>query len=123
MENVEKHLQVLGALYIAAGVLFFIPAVIVSAATMLPGLISGDLTALLILSTIGSFVALFLMAMAAPCMIGGDYLLKKRQWARTLLIVLGLLILINVPVGTALGGYTLWVLSNDKAAPVFEEFT
>lgn len=37
-------------------------------------------------------------------------LFEKQPWARTLGIVLGLLALIRIPFGTALGIYTLWVL-------------
>jgi zinc-ribbon domain len=46
----------------------------------------------------------------------GAYLLlawglyEKRPWARILGIVLGFLVLIRIPFGTALGIYTLWVL-------------
>jgi len=37
-------------------------------------------------------------------------LLEREPWARTLALVLGFLSLFKVPVGTALGIYTLWVL-------------
>jgi len=43
--------------------------------------------------------------------IAGWGLLDRRPWARTLAIVLGVLALFDIPFGTALGIYTLWVLA------------
>lgn len=123
MDNIEKHIKVLGVLYIVGGVLFLLPALVVSAATAIPGIISGDLKAFLILSTIGSAVAFLLIALAVPCFIGGYYLMQRRIWARNLLIVLGVINLLNFPVGTAIGIYTLWVLLNAQAKPVYDSFT
>ena len=40
----------------------------------------------------------------------GVGLLERRSWARVLAIVLGIISLIHMPFGTALGIYTLWVL-------------
>jgi hypothetical protein len=37
-------------------------------------------------------------------------LLQSESWARILAIVLGILELVSIPFGTALGIYTLWVL-------------
>jgi len=46
---------------------------------------------------------------------------KRRAWARTTLIVLAVLSLLNFPFGTAVGGYTLWVLLlREGAAAWFE---
>lgn len=41
----------------------------------------------------------------------GYALLTRRQWGRTLAIVTAVLTLIKLPLGTALGIYTLWVLA------------
>ena len=37
-------------------------------------------------------------------------LLQRESWARVLALVLGVISLINIPFGTALGVYTIWVL-------------
>ena len=52
-------------------------------------------------------------------MIGGIYLLKHRPWARILVLVLGFINLIEIPIGTALGIYTLWVLFKDETIKLF----
>jgi hypothetical protein len=51
------------------------------------------------------FIAGGLLGLAA-----GWGLLERQPWARTLAIVLGILRLLDMPFGTALGIYTLWVL-------------
>lgn len=47
--------------------------------------------------------------------IAGAGLLMAQSWARMLAIVLGIIRLINIPFGTALGIYTLWVLLPDQS--------
>jgi len=41
----------------------------------------------------------------------GVGLLQRKPWGRILAIVLAILSLIKIPLGTALGIYTLWVLA------------
>lgn len=55
---------------------------------------------------IACVVALFTAATFAA----GWGLLKLRSWGRTVAIVMGVLVLLHPPLGTALGIYTLWVL-------------
>jgi len=50
------------------------------------------------------------MVMAVAGVITGWGLLERQSWARMLAIVLGFLALFQIPFGTALGIYTLWVL-------------
>jgi hypothetical protein len=55
-------------------------------------------------------ISLFLLAGALIGFLCGWGLLQKHRWARTLALVLGGLSLLDPPLGTALGIYTLWVL-------------
>ena len=47
-------------------------------------------------------------------------LFEKQPWARMLGIVLGLLALIRIPFGTALGIYTLWVLLPESSGKEYD---
>ncbi len=58
------------------------------------------------IATLGTLLALGALVGIA----GGVGLLTYKPWARVLLLVLGCLSLINIPFGTVLGAYTLWVL-------------
>jgi hypothetical protein len=51
-----------------------------------------------------------ILAKAVVGFFAGWGLLQRDPWARVLLLVLAFISLINVPFGTALGVYTLWVL-------------
>jgi hypothetical protein len=51
-----------------------------------------------------------LLAVSAIGLIGGIGLLTRAPWARTLTLVAGFIELLNIPFGTALGIYAIWVL-------------
>jgi hypothetical protein len=53
----------------------------------------------------------------------GYSLLTRRPWGRTLAIVVAILTLIKIPVGTALGIYTLWVLGPAASDVEYEAMT
>jgi hypothetical protein len=61
--------------------------------------------------------------LSAPGLIGGIYLLKHRPWARILVLVLGFINLIEIPIGTALGIYTIWVLLKNETVQLFTPTT
>ena len=50
------------------------------------------------------------LASAAIGIMAGWGLLERQPWARTLAIVVAFVNLLDMPFGTALGVYTLWVL-------------
>ena len=60
-----------------------------------------------------------MLTLSVPSIIAGVGLLKRRSWARILTIVLSVLNLINIPFGTLLGIYGLWVLLSQNTAPLF----
>jgi len=79
------------------------------------GWVSGDATAMGVLGIIGIVIAIFLGIISIPGLIAGIALLKMKPWARMLTIIVSCLDLFNVPFGTALGVYSLYVLMNDDA--------
>jgi hypothetical protein len=58
-------------------------------------------------------------ALGLPGLLAGYGLLTRKPWARVLAIVVGILNLVNFPVGTAIGLYTLWVLTQPTATEYF----
>jgi hypothetical protein len=50
----------------------------------------------------------------------GIGLLRRERWARPLALVVGILMLLKIPFGTALGIYTLWVLLPAQSAQEYE---
>ena len=119
MDNMEKHVTVLGILYIAFSTLGLLLAIIIFTAVVGGGIISGDSEAMAITGIVGPAIALFFVLLSAPGLIGGIYLLKHRPWARILVLVLGFINLIEIPIGTALGIYTIWVLFKNETVELF----
>jgi hypothetical protein len=115
----EKHVTIVAALRIAFSALGILAAVIIFLAVVGGGLISGDSDAMRVTAIVGPSIALVLVLVSLPGIIGGIGLLRYKQWARILVIILAILGLFNIPIGTALGIYTLWVLFQDETAQLF----
>jgi hypothetical protein len=108
-----KHTQIVAALHIALGALSLLGAIVVFVVFGMAGSIvisQGQHQAAGILGIIAVALDIFLGALGLPGIIGGWALLSGRSWGRPLVLVLGALHLINIPLGTALGIYTIWAL-------------
>ena len=114
--RVANNVRALGIFWIVYSVLHLIPgAVLFSIPMGLPWLHrhmdAGELFAGALVSTLGGFVAIASLL----GVIAGWGLLDRRPWARMFAIVLGCLVLINIPFGSALGIFTLYVLLPDAS--------
>jgi zinc-ribbon domain len=67
-------------------------------------------------------VGIFVVAKAAAGFLTGWGLLQRESWARMLALILAFVGLINVPFGTALGVYTLWVLLPAHAEEEYQKY-
>src|SRR3954471_23869382 len=107
LNRVSRHIRTLGILWLVHAALNLIPGLFLTsiprwgflddAPPFVPGLLRG----------IGGVF----LAVAVAGALAGWGLMERRPWARMLAIVLGVLALFKVPLGTALGIYTLWVLA------------
>jgi hypothetical protein len=113
--RVQEHIRFLGLLWLAfsafntiGGAILYVVANTILVHRYTPGQEGGPpafLTPLL------STVAILLLAKAAIGFLAGWGLLQREQWARVLALVLAFVSLFtNIPFGTALGIYTMWVL-------------
>lgn len=117
--DMEKHITVLGILYIVFGGLGLLAAAIVFTLFAGGSFFIDDESASPILAAVGTAIALFLALTSIPGIVGGMGVLKRQEWARILVLILGFLNLINIPFGTALGIYTIWVLMNNEIIAIF----
>ena len=124
----REHIKVLGILNIIMGAFTALTGILV---LIIMGGMAGVITAAAdntqdkaiaapIIAAVGIGVAIFLLILSAPSIIGGWGLIKFKPWSRILVIILSILHLFNIPFGTALGVYGLWVLLNDDARRVLE---
>jgi hypothetical protein len=122
----EKHVTVLGILFIAYSAIGLATGLLVlfvlcgagTIAELSPGG-AAPFEVLPILITIGSLICGFFLVSSIPGIIAGIGLLKFKPWARILTLVLSIIYLLEVPLGTALGIYGLWVLFNQEAVKLF----
>ncbi len=117
--EIELHVGILGWLFIASHLIFLIIGGFVFTLLTSIGVLAGDPQALPILSLVGSMVGGLLTLLALPGIVAGYGLLTRRRWGRMLAIVVGILNLANVPLGTALGCYTLYVLLQEQVDELF----
>ena len=66
-------------------------------------------------------IGFFILAKAVLGFVAGWGLLRREPWARMLTIVLSFLALFHVPLGTALGIYSLWVLLPAQSEREYEQ--
>ncbi len=115
----KTHIELLAWINIVSGVLAILVGLFVFAVLIGSGLISGDWRAMGILSVIAVTVTAFMLVLAAPSIVAGIGLLKRKEWARILTLILACLAVFNFPIGTAIAVYTFWVLTNNETAPPF----
>jgi hypothetical protein len=113
--RVEHHLKLLGIFWIADAVLHVIGGcvLLIVANTIFARSSEAEHPAFLHPLLMG--IAILVLAIAAGSLIAGFGLLERQAWARPLALVMAFLALLNVPLGTALGVYTLWVLMSPLA--------
>ena len=76
-----------------------------------------------VLGIAGTALGVMLLVLALPGLLTGWGLLAYKPWSRILGLVLSALNLLNIPLGTALGIYGLWVLLHRDTERLFSQTT
>lgn len=117
--DLQLHVSIIGWLHIVGSALFLVIGAF--AFILLPtlGNISGNPDGAAILSLVGTAIGLLMWALGLPGFLAGYGLLKHKSWARFLALAVGVLDLANFPIGTAIGVYTLLILTQSSANRYF----
>lgn len=118
--RMEKHVTLVAVLNIGFGILGVILAIFVLIGMIVANIYVEDYDARKILPIFGTAIFLFLLITSIPEIIGGFGLLKRRPWARILILIVACLDLLWIPIGTIIGIYELWVLLQDKTVQLFK---
>lgn len=120
----KTHIQVVAALHIAFGAISLLIALFLFLALGLAGGIvvtqgpPDAASVAAILGIVGMVLCGLFVLLSLPGIIGGWALYTGRPWGRPVILVLAVLDLLNIPIGTALGIYSLWaLLSNPEPEP------
>jgi hypothetical protein len=122
--RVQQHIHLVGILWLAISALNVVGGVVlyILANTLFAHMhdLGAPEAPTAFLRPLLSVVAILILAKAAFGFMAGWGLLKREPWARILTLVLAFLALVNIPFGTALGVYTLWVLLPGTAEQDYE---
>ena len=117
----KRHIKIVAVLYIALGALGIVaPLIVFGMLGSVPDLstaIGDHQTAMIVL--FGGIALLAMVTVSVPSIIAAIGLLKFQSWARILSITLSVIHLFNVPFGTALGIYGLWVMLQPETQSLF----
>jgi hypothetical protein len=122
----QTHVKVLGVVYLAFGGLMLLGALFL---LVMMGGVAGIVgasadpedaaIAIPVLGFAGTALAVFLGVFSLPSLATGYGLINYKEWARVLGIILSAINLINIPLGTIVGAYGLWVLLNKETERLF----
>ncbi|MBK7258994.1 MAG: hypothetical protein IPI01_14590 [Ignavibacteriae bacterium] len=116
----QKHITLVGILTLVHSGLVVAVAILAFGVLTGIGAVSGDEDAFLVLGIIGTVLGGFLLLLSIPGIIGGIALLQRAGWSRVFMIVLSAFKLMDVPVGTALGAYTIYVMLRPDVIAVLD---
>ena len=119
-DQMSQHVSIVAWLNIIGAVVLLLIALFLLLLLPAIGVLTNDAEALGILSIVGVAVGTFMGALALPGLLAGIGLLRRRNWGRVLAIIVSFLNLLNIPIGTLIGGYSLWVLFQDAATGYFD---
>ncbi len=125
MENrsMKQHVSFVGALHIGFGILGLLGALTVFIIfNFAQGFAAVEAEALAseILSFLGGTISLVIMFFASLGIIGGIGLLSYKPWARILVMIVSAVNCLNIPIGTAKGVYSIWVLMQKETMELFD---
>lgn len=117
----ETHVNVIAALRIGFSILGLIIGIVLFIILYIVGNVTGDHDARIVLTIIANVLMVIFVLLSIPGIIAGIGLFRRKEWARILTLILSALDLANIPIGTALGAYSIWVLVQPDTIDLFKK--
>jgi len=109
-DRLARHVQLLGIFWITYSALHLLGSVVLIILSHTLFIHVVHMGGPEFLPPLMTFLGVFLAVLAILGIAAGWGLTQREGWARILSAVLGFLVILNVPFGTALGVYTIWAL-------------
>jgi hypothetical protein len=122
--EMKKHVTAVGAIHLGFGIIGIVGAIIAFwALNFAKGFIVEDEIPYKVMSFIAISVPALIFLLSTLGLVGGIGLLMLHSWARYVGIITAALGCLNIPIGTLVGVYSLWVLFQDDTIKLFENKT
>lgn len=119
--NMKQHVSFVGALHVGFGILGLIGALAVYITfNFAVGFVEHEPIAEQVLVFLGGTVSLLILFFSCLGIIGGIGLFSYKPWARILVMIVSAINCLNIPIGTAKGVYSIWVLMQKETIEMFE---
>jgi hypothetical protein len=118
----EEHVTIVGILRLGMGILGVAGALVIAVLLIGAGAAAayaGDQDALPIMIALTVTIGLVVLLFSVPAIIGGIGVLKYKNWARYLVLVLSVFGLLSFPIGTVIAIYSIWVLTHKRTVSMF----
>lgn len=117
----DRHIKLIGILWIVLGGLSMafglLGSLLLFGISFIPDM--GP-EAPFILRTVGSIAVFFFTLLGLPKIFAGIGLLKKKEWGRILALIVSFISLLNIPLGTGLGIYSIVILVKEESVQYFK---
>jgi hypothetical protein len=120
--KMKKHVTAVAAIQIGFSTLWLIGAVVLYfILTFARGQVPVDEEmGIKVLTLLATVLPVFIGVIALIGLIGGIGLLSYKQWGRIMTIIVSALGCFNIPIGTLIGAYSIWVLMQDETVKMFQ---
>jgi hypothetical protein len=120
-QSLDNHKKVLGIIYIITASLTIIAALFIRAIMSIVFGFAFDSMdeeerriGELVMALVSVLPAVLIIFSGIPTLIAGIGLLTKQSWAVILSLIVGCLKLFSIPIGTAIGIYSIWIYAEDQ---------
>jgi uncharacterized membrane protein len=118
--RMKKHVTIVGALQIGFSSLWLIASIVLYFVfNFARGQVGDDETAVRVLSFMAFALPMFLGMISVIGLVAGIGVLSYKGWGRIITIIVSALGCFNIPIGTLVGVYSIWVLMQDDTVKLF----
>ena len=119
--KMKKHVTAVAAIQIGFSTLWLIGAIVLYFVLMFArSQVGSDEVATKVLTLLAIILPVFVGVISLVGLIGGIGLLSYKQWGRIMTIIVSALGCFNIPIGTLIGVYSIWVLMQDETVKLFQ---
>jgi len=119
--NMKQHVSFVGAIHVGFGILGLLGALAIYISFKFAfSFVDHEPIAQQVLSFVGGTLSVIVMFFSVLGIVGGIGIFSYKSWARILVMIVSAINCLNVPIGTAKGIYSIWVLMQPETQELFE---